>query len=436
MNKRKIFALADCNNFFVSCERIFRPDLEGKPVVVLSNNDGCIVARSNEAKALGVKMGEPFFKIRKLVESHGIVYFSANFKLYGDISKRVMNTISQFFPDIEIYSIDESFLRLDLTCSKDYSQTAIEMRRKVLTTVGIPISVGIGYSKLQAKIASKLAKKTVKGVFNITEISQENYDAILKELEIGDIWGIGYQLTKRFNKYGIYNALQFKQLNKDWFNKKFSILEKNLQQEIQGIPKIKMEYSEIHKPKKSIASTRSFGAKVTEKEKLAEALAYHVRKSTEKLRAQNSLATSIYVYIRPSYFDKESRSSFIYRNTMEVLSQPTNATTTLTKVALNILERTFQPGIRYAKAGIYLMGLTKVGSTSQSLLLSEPFEFMQTPKDLINQKNLYNAIDSINKKYSGAIRLAREGFRHEWKAKQDYTSPQYTTNWNELREVY
>lgn len=423
--KRNI-ALIDVNNFYVSCERVFNPKLHNKPVVVLSNNDGCAVARSNEVKALGVGMGAPWFKFKDLAKQHGIVAYSSNYALYADMSNRVMSILRQYSPDQEVYSIDESFLDLTTFKSRDLLQYGQAMRQQILQWIGLPVCVGIGSTKTLAKLANHCAKKRAvfNGVCNFNQMQTEAIHQMLSEIDVGEVWGVGRKLAPKLQALGIKSALDLKRANPERLRALFSVVMEKTIRELNGTVCIEME--EVAPPKKQIVSSRSFGYPVTDYNSLAESITLYVSRAAEKLRKQNSFAGSIYVYIRTSPFKKEQP---FYSNGLTIpLPSPSDDTRLLVNAALWGLKQLFKRNYNYAKAGIMLSELVEAEGIQADL-----FSQVQTsPKS----SKLMGVLDGINKKMGKeSIKLASEGFNRPWKMKQGNKSPCYTTKWNDLIEV-
>jgi DNA polymerase V len=421
-----LWALVDCNNFFASCERLFRPDLAGKPVVVLSNNDGCIVARSNEAKALGIGMGEPEFKIRELLRMHDVAVFSSNFTLYGDMSMRVMRTLESIVPEVEQYSVDEAFVPLRGALAANADEIGAEMFRRVRRWTGIGVAVGLGTTRTLAKIASEKAKKDT-GVCRL-DAQSDFADCILGELPVGDIWGIGRKSDLKLRSYGIYTARQLRDADGALVRKLLGIAGTHTALELRGIPC--MDAMDTPPPRKSMVSSRSFGEKVYDKRYLAEALAMHASLAGERLRKEHLEAGGLIVHIRTSRHGVEA----FYDETASVtLDRPTSSTRDLIQATARGLEQIFRQGFAYAKAGIMLYDLGAPGSRPGNLL------------DWVKQKSaagrsdskLMSALDAVNQRFGrGTLRFAAEG-KHEapWRVKSDRRSGRVTTAWDELPVV-
>lgn len=352
-------ALIDVNNFYVSCERVFNPKLNGKPVVVLSNNDGCAVARSNEVKALGISMGAPWFKMKDLAKQHGIIALSSNYALYADMSNRVMSILRQFSPDQEIYSIDESFLDLTSFQSRDLIQYGQEMKQRILQWTGLPVCVGIGATKTLAKLANHCAKKRpeFRGVCHFNAMPDHELDALLAQIPVGEVWGVGGKLAPRLTALGIKTVYDLKYANQKILRREFSVVMEKTIRELNGHVCIELE--EAPPPKQQILSSRSFGTPVRDYNSLAESITLYISRAAEKLRRQQSLAGSVYVYIRTSPFKPDDP---FYSNGMTIpLPSPTDDTRQLANIALWALRQLYKPNYNYAKAGIMLTELVPVG---------------------------------------------------------------------------
>ncbi|PPD56794.1 MAG: DNA polymerase V subunit UmuC [Methylotenera sp.] len=424
-NTRAI-ALIDVNNFYVSCERVFNPKLRNRPVVVLSNNDGCAVARSNEVKALGVPMGAPWFKMKDLAKQHGIIALSSNYALYADMSNRVMSILRQFSPEQEVYSIDESFLDLTNFKTQNHTKYGQAMRKRILQWTGLPVCVGIGSTKTLAKLANHCAKKQMQfnGVCDFNALSNSELNSLLNNISVGEVWGVGRKLAPKLEAMGINSVLDLKQANADQLRRQFSVVMQKTIHELNGIVCIELE--DIAPPKKQILSSRSFGVPVRDYNSLAESITLYMSRAAEKLRRQNSFAGSVYVYIRTSPFKPDD---LFYSNGMTVpLPSPTDDTRQLVSVVLWALKQLYRPNFNYAKAGVMLSELVPAEGVQTDL-----FSMMQqTPKS----NKLMLTMDSINRKMGKeAIKLASEGFKRPWKMKQENKSPSYTTKWADLPVV-
>jgi len=414
-----MFGLVDCNNFYASCQRVFRPDLIGKPIVVLSNNDGCVIARSNEAKELGIPMGAVAYQYENLFIQNKVTVFSANFALYGDMSQRVMNILSEYSADMEIYSIDEAFLKFDGFKNFNLQTIGEEMQRKVTKGTGIPISVGIAPTKALAKVANRIAKKfpqKTKSVYIID--SEEKRIKALKWLKVEDIWGIGRQHSKRLQALGVKTAYDFTQLDNDFVRKQFSIVGLRLQQDLQGIPTLDLEESEA---KKTIATTRSFDKDYTELKQLEERITTFAVSCAEKLRKQQSCCNSLMVFIHTNRHRKELPQ--YSRNIVVQLPYSTNSSIELAKFAVLALKRIFKTGYAYKKAGVIIQHFTPETTTQINI-------FENSDK---RHKVVMSTMDKLNTIYGmQKIKLASQDLRKVWKMKQEKLSPNYTTKLSDI----
>jgi DNA polymerase V len=426
---KNIFALVDCNNFYVSCERIFNPQLENKPVVVLSNNDGCCVARSNEAKKLGIKMGEPYFKVKELIEKNQVQVFSSNYELYGDISNRVMNTLFTFTPDVEIYSIDEAFLNLRNLIISDFTKKGLEIRSRILNWIGIPVSVGIAPTKTLCKIANELVKKNkdYNGVLSLIDKSEKELDEILKQIDVSDVWGIGRQYSKQLYLDNIKTAYDFKYSNPQYIQKIMTINGIRTQQELRGISCIPIMH-EIP-DKKGICSSRSFGRSVTNFNELKEALSSYITTASEKLRSQNSKCYKITIFIRTNHFrinDKQYSNARSYK-----FLESTSYTPDLIKVGTSLLKQIYKEGYNYQKAGVFLTEIVPENEIQNTLFNVDIFQYKSPKKDLLIRK-----IDEVNSRFgNNSIIFASSGIKKEWKMKTEKRSPRFTTNLKEILQI-
>lgn len=417
-----IFALVDCNNFYVSVERVFNPKLEGKPVVVLSNNDGVIIARSNEAKALGIKMATPVFKVRDIIEKYDVKVFSSNYVLYGDMSNRVIAILREAAPEVEIYSIDEAFLKLD-GIQENFKKFGHDIRDKVKKWTGIPISVGIAKTKTLSKVANELAKKSPQynGVLDISGLNDKDVDKYLQQFDISDVWGVGRKLSPMLRIHGIKTACDLKYADDQWIRKSINVLGLKTVHELRGIPCIEIQQNPA--PQKSIASTRSFGRPVTTLTELKQAVAMYCTIAAEKLRKGGQVGFAIQVFIHTNCNRKDQAQ---YANSAAgMFSQPTSHTPTIIKTAHFILKQIYKPGYKYKKAGIILTKLMPKDQIQLDLFN----EYQTTPhKDRIMQ-----TIDKINAKYGrNTLNPAALGITKPWKMRQLKKSKRFTTNWNEV----
>ena len=415
-----MFALADCNNFYASCERVFRPDLNGKPVVVLSNNDGCVIARSNEAKVLGIPMGAPAFKYQKIFEQNNVSIFSSNYALYGDMSNRVMTILSSFSPETEVYSIDEAFLRFDGCDYISLNDYGLKIRNTVYKSTGIPVSIGFANTKSLAKVANKIAKKFPDKTNNVYVIdSEEKRVKALKWLKIEDVWGIGRKHTKRLNSCGVINAYQFTQLSDEWVRKHLSVVGLRLKHDLQGIPTIELEHV---KTKKNIATTRSFEKNYYEFEQIKERVSSFAVSCAGKLRRQKSNCNAIIVFLNTNYHDKNQPQ---YNNSRLIkLPYPTNSDIELSKFATEALQYIFKKGYYYKKAGVIVIDITPENQTQIKLFENS------NPK----HKLLMQTIDNLNQSIGNKkVKLGSQDVERTWKMRQEKLSPRYTTC---LKEVF
>lgn len=415
----RAIALIDVNNFYVSCERVFNPKLKNKPVVVLSNNDGCAISRSNEAKALGVVMGAPWFKMQDLVKQHSIIGLSSNYALYADMSNRVMTMLNDFSPNQEVYSIDECFL--DLTgFNRDLKEYGQEMRSRILKWTGLPVCVGVGTTKTLAKLANHIAKKQSQfdGVCNLNTLAEDELNKVFSNIEVGEVWGVGRRLASKLKALGINTVLALKRADPEYLRGQFSVVMAKTVSELNGTVCIELE--EIAPPRKQILSSRSFGHTVRDFNSLAESITLYMSRAAEKLRKQNSFAGSVHVYIRTSPFKLDEPH---YSNGMTIpMPSPSDDSRQLVKIALWGLKHIYRPGFNYAKAGVMLSEIVPKAGI-QNDLFSQP---------VFNQKSeaLMSAMDNINRKMGReSIKLASEGFKRPWKMKQGSKSPNYTTDW-------
>lgn len=425
---KNIFALVDCNNFYVSCERVFNPKLKNLPVIVLSNNDGCVIARSNEVKILGIKIGQPVFKCSELVKKHDIQIYSSNYTLYSDMSKRIMEILSSFTSDIEIYSIDEAFLKLNYVYNKNYLSEGKKIKKCVERCTGIPVSIGIAPTKQLTKIANKIAKKNpvFNGVLDITSLPENIIDSYLEQIDIIDIWGISKQYTKRLKKQGIRNAKNLKYADSKWIKKVLNVMGERIVLELKGISCYNLDDSP--KPKKEICTSRSFGYPVTKYIDMGEAVASYTASVAEKLRRQCSYANIMIVYIKTNRFKLHESQ---YSNSAYLkLIEPTSSTIDLTKYALYGLKKIFKSGYRYKKAGVIVSGLQPNNQIQLNML------YPYNHKQKIHENNLMKAIDTLNTKWGKAsVHLSAEGIKKKWEMRRNKLSKNFTTKLEEILEV-
>ena len=417
-NKKKI-ALIDCNSFYVSCERLFNPKIKNVPVVVLSNNDGCVISRSTEAKKLGIKMGEPYFKVKELVKKNNVQIFSSNYSLYGDLSRRVMKVLKGFSDKIEIYSIDEAFIDLSHIKDENIEDYGKKIRERVLKWTGIPTSVGISCTKTLSKVANHVAKKNKTGVIFL----KDNIDDVLKNFDISDIWGVGRQLSKLYIKNGINNAYKLKNISNSWVKKSTNVLGAKTVMELRGIPCINLETEETKR--KSCCVSRSFGRKIESLNKLKESITTHCLNAAEKIRNDNQTTRSITVFIRTSPFDKNRK---YYSNSLTIdLPVATNNSLELVKVAIEGLKKIYKYGYFYQKAGVILSKLSEAGEKNLNLL---------TPILENKSQTLMKAIDVTNAKYGrNVISVAQAGINNSWKMRREHSSKIDTASLDSLPKI-
>jgi len=417
-----VLALVDCNSFYAACEQAFRPDLLGRPVVVLSNNDGCVVARSKEAKALGIRMGEPWFQARqRLGEGGAVTALSSNYALYADMSRRVMRLLARFAPCQEIYSIDECFL--DLTgLPEDPGALGRRLRDTVRRWTGLPVCVGIGPTKTLAKLANRLAKQDAgwEGVCDLGACAAADRDRWLAATPVAAVWGIGPRLASRLEALGMRSALDLAGADPRRLQRTFSVVVERTALELRGVPCLALE--DLPPDRQQIQCSRSFGAPVTAPRELAEAVTTFVSRAAEKLRAQRSEAGAVSVMIRTNLFAADAPQ---YSNSLVVgLPEPSADTRILARAALRGLRRLYRPGFRYAKAGILLLALTPAARHQADLF---------TPDRSDRGERLMATLDRINRRYGReTILLAGAGLHRRWAMHQAYRSPRYTTRWDEL----
>ncbi len=414
-------ALIDCNNFYASCERIFNPKLIGRPIVVLSNNDGCIIARSKEAKKLGIKMGEPYFKAKNIIEKNDVKVFSSNYSLYGDISQRVMETLSSFTSDIEIYSIDEAFLSLNGFQNYELNTYCTHIRKIIKKWVGIPVSIGVGPTKTLSKIANHLAKQNsdYRGVCIL-----KNKIEIKRGLEltpIEDVWGIGRCLSIFLKKNRIDNAYVFSQLDRGWVRKNMGVVGEKTYLELNAVSCLELD--SMPSDKKTCCVSRSFSRPVEKLFDLEESISSYGSRVSEKIREEGLVAESMNVFVLTNYFNKREKQ---YSNSIKLnLPFPTNNSIKIIKRALEGVRKIYRPGYKYKKAGIVLNGLSKQ-NTTRGLL--------DYDRDISDK--IMNTIDEINSRYGNStLKIASEGIEKIWKMKRENISPCYTTRFDDLVEV-
>ena len=414
----KVFALIDCNAFYVSCERVFNPKLNNRPVVALSNNDGCIISRSKEAKALGIKMGVPLFKVKDIVEKEKVVVFSSNYTLYADMSRRVMNIISSSSPYTEIYSIDEAFVELS-SLPIDYESYAHQLRQTILQHTGIPVSIGIASTKTLAKVANHKAKKddSLNGVCSL--VNYNNIDQILELTEVGDVWGVGRRLSKKLINHGIHNAKLLKNCGDSWIRKMMSVNGLKTITELRGISCIPLE--EYSMTRKSCCTTRSFGKLLTNLDDIEQAVTTFARRAAERIRSESLAASCVSVFLRTNPFDK--KSAYYSNGASRTLSHPTHDSITIIETSLLLTKRIFKNNYQYKKAGVLLSGLCDESEIQETL-----FE-----KNYNQNSDLMSAIDAINYRYGrDTLQMASECKVGNWKQKRENCTRNYTTQIDRL----
>ncbi|MFO7746404.1 MAG: Y-family DNA polymerase [Orrella sp.] len=416
---KQALALVDCNNFYVSCERVFRPDLARVPMVVLSNNDGCVVARSNEVKALGIKMGQPWFECKALAQEHGILALSSNYALYADMSNRVMTILRGFSPQCEVYSIDECFV--DLTGTPELRDVSYAMRARVGKWTGMPVCVGVGPTKTLAKLANHVAKKhpKSKGVFNYDVLTDQQKVNLLQCLPVEEVWGVGRRLTERLAHHGVTTALDLREAHTPTLRAAFGVVLEKTQRELQETPCIQLE--EVSADKKQIVSSRSFGSMVTELPVLKEALSTFVANACAKLRAQHSQASVVQVFLATNRFRHHLPQ---YAPCLAVpLPYPTNDSLEVNRWAAFLCECMFKPEYQYKKAGIMLSEISPVTHQQGDLLATAHAD----------DHKLMAALDTLNARYGrGAVNVSTQSECSGWQMKQERKSPNYTTSWTDV----
>ena len=419
-----VFALVDCNNFYASCEKLFRPDLKDTPVVVLSNNDGCVVARSREAKSLGIKMGVPVFQIKAEMQRHGILAFSSNYALYADLSSRVMRTLEEMAPRVEVYSIDEAFLDLTgIESAISLVEFGQQVRERIGHWIGITVCVGIAPTKTLAKLANHAAKKypATQGVVDLTNPDRQR--RLLALVPVDDVWGVGRRLSKRLNALGITTALDLANASPRAIRDQFSVVLERTVRELNGESCIELE--EIPPTKKQIVCSRSFGVKVTQFELLREAVCEYATRATEKLRKEQQQAKVMTVFIRTSPF-KDNEPQYSNSASGELLI-PSCDTRDFIELANHLLKRIWKDGFRYAKAGVMLSDFYDPGMFQPGL-----FDDVSTRS---NSQQLMSVLDTINQSGAGKVFFAGQGTKKDWSMKREHLSPAYTTRWDQLPRV-
>ena len=419
-----MIALIDCNNFYVSCERVFDPKLKGKPVIVLSNNDGCVIARSDEAKQLGIEMGTPSFMIKELIQKQSVQVYSSNYTLYGDMSARVMQVIKEFVPRAEIYSIDEIFADVSSLTHLDLTDLAKQIRESVIRCTGIPVSIGIAPTKTLAKLANRYAKKTRphEAVFCADE--EWRIRDILHFTDVKDIWGVGEQYHKLLKKNGFHTAADFIHAPEAWVRKEMAVVGLRTQQELKGIACI--EWQDELKGKKNICTSRGFGKLITTKREVQQAIATFTSSCGQKLRRQNSCARRIHVFVQTNIHRKED-DQYFHSITLDI-TVPTNSTRELLKYSMKALDIIYRPGFKYNKTGVMVMDLVPANQTQLGLFESDT--------NRAKEKGTMTAVDGINRMFGhDTVRMAKQEFNTKWKLRQQHLSKRYTTQFSDLMKV-
>ncbi len=414
-----ILALVDCNNFYVSCERVFRPALCGKPVVVLSNNDGCVIARSDEAKAMGIPMGLPFFQMREQFPGSSIEVYSSNYALYGDMSARVMQLLKELSPEVEVYSIDEAFLNLAGCGSGDLPAYGSLIRERVQKWTGIPVSIGIGHTKTLAKLANRLAKRS-KEDGGVVDLSGSPHEALLQATAVKDIWGIGRSYSRLLQHHGIYTALQLRDADERWIRQHMGVVGIRIVWELRGISCWPLV---LHPPpKKTLTVSRSFGRPITTLDEMRQAIATYTTRAAEKLRRHQLAAGILTVFLRTNPFNPDEPQ---YGNDIKMtLPVSSSDTAELIAYALVGTEHIYAEGYRYKKAGVMLSGLVPAHQIQLSLFDTQ---------DRDRAKTLMRTLDHLNTQMgTGTIQYAAAGFNPNWQMRRSRMSPRYTTKWGEL----
>jgi DNA polymerase V len=424
-SRNRVFALADVNSMYASCEEVFRPDIQGKPVVVLSNNDGCVIAQNKLAKeTLDIYMARPWFEIKEVAERLGTIVFSSNYELYANMSNRFTTVLSRYSPRMEKYSIDEVFLEMT-GIKANYSDYGQEIKRDVRDSTGLPICVGFGHSKTLAKLANHCAKKQShwNGVCDFTALSETEIDAILADLPVSKVWGVGSRLEAKLNEVGVFNVLRLKKADPKRIRDKFGVLLERTARELSGEVWIEME-DELPEAKQ-VMSSRSFGVRASTMEDLSQAIAFHAGIAAERMRSKGLYANGVYVFAQNSPHDQAE----YYSGQLSVgFPAPTNSTTKITKTALWLLKKLYRPGVYYQKCGVMLLETVSKGG-----LQSDMFGFTKgDPKS----EALMEVLDRIKQKYPNSpVKSAAEGKVQAWRMQRNYLSPNYTGDWSQLLEV-
>ncbi len=416
-----MYALVDCNSFYASCEKVFLPNLWNKPVVVLSNNDGNVVALSMEAKKLNIPFGAPFFEWKEFMEKNSVAVFSSNYTLYGDMSRRVMDTLEEFTPELEIYSIDEAFLSFH-GMQGDVTRYSEEIRVAVKQRLGIPVSVGIGSTKTLAKLANKIAKKRSVGVFNFSDCY--DMDTVLDSIGVRKVWGVGSRYEKMLNDNGIHSVRQLRDAPDKWIRKRMTVVGLRMVMELRGIPCLSLD--ELPSAKKEIVSSRSFGKPVEKFDELREALSSYVSRAAEKLRSQYGLASEMTVFLTTNRFKEQEpqySKGIIYK-----FPSPISYTPFFIHCAGRLLSDIYRSGYRYKKVGVMLSGIIPEGNAQLSLFT----RFQDTERT----RRLMDAMDRVNREMGGGVLyFASTGIQKPWRMRRFFLSPCYTTKWSDIPVV-
>lgn len=420
-----LYALVDVNNMYVSCERVFNPRLEGVPVVVLSNNDGCVVARSNEVKALGVKMGEPWFELEKLVKRHGIVAYSSNYGLYGQMSARFMTILQGYSPNSEIYSIDECFLGLDGLERQwgSFTEMGQSIRERVNRWIGLPVCVGIGRTKTLAKLANHVAKKRsgFNGVCDLASLPQDELQHLMASIDVGEIWGVGGRTVKHLEKAGILTVSDLYHCSPFWLRSRFGVVMERTYRELRGISCLSLEETTV--PRRQIVSSKSFGQMVATIEELQQAVSTYMSLAAEKLRNQGSVCGAVQVFIHTNQFRPNDKQ---YGNAIVIpLPNPSSDTRLLIRAALYGLQKIYRAGYFYKKAGVMLLELTDEKQVQQTL-------FGTICRDE-RSDNVMRVMDSLNTRFGrNTVTVGSAGIDHRWSMRREKMSPAYLTDWEQI----
>ena len=423
-----VFALVDVNNFYVSCERAFNPALANVPVVVLSNNDGCAVARSNEVKALGIKMGAPWFKLRDLAKQHGIVALSSNYTLYGDMSNRVVTVLQDFTPDMEVYSIDESFLRVETTAQVfgGYEQMGKTIRERVKRWTALPVCVGFGETKTLAKFANHLAKKNAQfdGVCNLIQMPASERRDWMQRIPVSEVWGVGRRISARLEELSIKTVHDLAHADHKELRRQFGVVMERTANELYGVSCLALE--DVAPPKQQIMASRSFGTMQTTLHSVGEAVAWHIHNAAEKLRAQQSVAGAVYVFVQTNRFREQDAQ---YNGSVVVpLVDVADDTSVLTTAALKGLRRIYRDGYAYKKCGVMLMELELKTQRQETLF--------DAPEARAKSAKVMAVLDAVNDLWGrGTLRTGAVGFTQHWAMRSENRSPRYTTDWKELPQA-